>query len=447
MSSSEFLRLELIEVDKLFGVYNHRIKLNLESHITLLHGPNGVGKTVVLRLINAFLQHDLSHFKDIPFSRFYLQFHDGSFIELKENNAQQRKNFKHVLTLRQNGEKFSSGVHLKTEAQFIASQVDHLVPQEKRSNFWKDIRDGELLSSSDIIERYRHLLEREDHSDEDLSWFSAFLQKANVHLIEAQRLVRLKQNNESQQQMIGFWTATASHASMFPTVIEYSQDFQKRLRDTMAQYGRQSQALDQTFPQRLISATETLYPDDLQHKMTHLDAKTKIFKDIGVLEETPTPPFDVAQLQTMDPTQARVMTLYVSDTEKKLAALDSLANRSLLLLNSINHKFRNKKIRLDHKDGFVVDSDANESLPLDSLSSGEQHELVLHYDLLFKVPPNTIVLIDEPELSLHVAWQKKFLADLLDIVEISNFDALIATHSPYIIGDKTALMVGLGENS
>ena len=90
-------------------------------------------------------------------------------------------------------------------------------------------------------------------------------------------------------------------------------------------------------------------------------------------------------------------------------------------------------------------SDDNAPLLLDSLSSGEQHELVLHYDLLFRVPSNTIVLIDEPELSLHVAWQKRFLSDLVDIVKLSGFDALIATHSPFIVGAREDLMVGLGD--
>ena len=69
--------------------------------------------------------------------------------------------------------------------------------------------------------------------------------------------------------------------------------------------------------------------------------------------------------------------------------------------------------------------------------------LVLYYDLLFRVPSNTIVLIDEPELSLHVTWQKKFIPDLLDIIEVAGFDALIATHSPYIVGDREDLMIGL----
>jgi len=44
-------------------------------------------------------------------------------------------------------------------------------------------------------------------------------------------------------------------------------------------------------------------------------------------------------------------------------------------------------------------------LKLTDLSSGEQQEVVMLYELLFCVQPGTLVLIDEPELSLHVVWQ------------------------------------------
>lgn len=78
-----------------------------------------------------------------------------------------------------------------------------------------------------------------------------------------------------------------------------------------------------------------------------------------------------------------------------------------------------------------------------ALSSGEQHELVLLYDMLFKVKPNALVLIDEPELSLHILWQKEFMQDLLQIISIAHFDVLLATHSPYIVGERDDLLVEL----
>ena len=175
--------------------------------------------------------------------------------------------------------------------------------------------------------------------------------------------------------------------------------------------------------------------------MSTLDKKTDELKEIGILDETPMHRFQV--VDDIDTSQAGVMTLYVQDTEEKLHVLEDLAKRVRLLLESLNGKFRHKKVRVDREAGLAVAGDGIDALPLDSLSSGEQHELILHYDLLFRVPSNTVVLLDEPELSLHIEWQSKFLADLMEIVKLSRFDALVATHSPYIVGTRDDLMVEL----
>jgi predicted ATP-binding protein involved in virulence len=65
------------------------------------------------------------------------------------------------------------------------------------------------------------------------------------------------------------------------------------------------------------------------------------------------------------------------------------------------------------------------------------------YELLFKVQPDTLVLIDEPEISLHIAWQQEFLNDLARITALSDFDVIIATHSPDIVSDRWDLTVEL----
>ena len=443
MPQSELLRLERIEVDNLFGTYDHRIELNLEDRVTLLHGPNGVGKTVVLQMINALLRKHFDYFRTIPFSRFLLGFDDGSTLTLTAPAAGQENNEHYVLTLSLHGVSESARVNLTAaKAEFIASRQGFLRPHETMAGQWVDVRDGELLSSTQVVARFDAYTPASEHpSDDEMPWFDAFLKNANAHLIEAQRLVQIHWNPES-----GFvYGPRRSEPTTVAAVVERSHEYNKRLGDTMAQYGRQSQALDQTFPQRLLSATEHFTETELQDKMSALDQKTSEFKTIGILDETPTYPFPVENLRELDSTQARVMTLYVRDTEQKLQALDDLATRTAILLENVNTKFRHKRLRLDRDVGFVAESDYAQILPLSSLSSGEQHELVLHYDLLFRVPSNTIVLIDEPELSLHVAWQKRFLIDLLQIVRLTDFDALVATHSPFIVGDREELMVGLGD--
>ena len=89
-------------------------------------------------------------------------------------------------------------------------------------------------------------------------------------------------------------------------------------------------------------------------------------------------------------------------------------------------------------------SDQDEaSIQIEDLSSGEQHELVVLYELLFRAPKNGLVLVDEPEISLHVAWQSRFLSDLIGILRLTDAYAIVATHSPVIIGTRQDLTVEL----
>ena len=69
-----------------------------------------------------------------------------------------------------------------------------------------------------------------------------------------------------------------------------------------------------------------------------------------------------------------------------------------------------------------------EAISSDKLSSGEKQMLsFLCYNAFNK---NTLVFIDEPELSLHVDWQRLLLSTLLE--QATNNQFFIATHSPFI---------------
>ena len=55
-------------------------------------------------------------------------------------------------------------------------------------------------------------------------------------------------------------------------------------------------------------------------------------------------------------------------------------------------------------------------------------------------------MIDEPEISLHAAWQKKLLGLIEEISRINSFNTLIATHSFTLIDgnwDSTIELAGL----
>ena len=75
-----------------------------------------------------------------------------------------------------------------------------------------------------------------------------------------------------------------------------------------------------------------------------------------------------------------------------------------------------------------------EVLDLDMLSSGEK-QLVALFATIYLDPQNHfIILIDEPELSLSIYWQRKLLPD---VMKSPNCDFLFAvTHSPFIFDNE-----------
>jgi predicted ATP-binding protein involved in virulence len=68
------------------------------------------------------------------------------------------------------------------------------------------------------------------------------------------------------------------------------------------------------------------------------------------------------------------------------------------------------------------------------LSSGEKHLLIIFSYLIFNENTSSVFVVDEPELSLHIAWQEIFV----DTVQKANPNAqlIFATHSPSIIAHK-----------
>lgn len=88
----------------------------------------------------------------------------------------------------------------------------------------------------------------------------------------------------------------------------------------------------------------------------------------------------------------------------------------------------------DTKFTIEIQDDRGKPIDLSMLSSGEKQVISIFSHLYLDDTDNQIVIIDEPELSLSVPWQKRFLTDILD----SNHCSFIfsVTHSPFIYQNR-----------
>lgn len=88
---------------------------------------------------------------------------------------------------------------------------------------------------------------------------------------------------------------------------------------------------------------------------------------------------------------------------------------------------------INYKIGLERTVSKNEIALFNELSSGEQQLLTLAIKLVVHAEARGVVLIDEPEISLHVSWQKALPKMFALISEQLNCSIVIATHSPVII--------------
>lgn len=113
------------------------------------------------------------------------------------------------------------------------------------------------------------------------------------------------------------------------------------------------------------------------------------------------------------------------------------------------YEFANKEMQISINYGyrFVAKNDYRSLLNLKELSSGEQHILIQIYELLFKAPSNSLVLVDEPELSEHLAWQALYLRTMKKIISLSKAQCIVATHSPQVFESNWNIAFDLYEQS
>ncbi|MGK7905277.1 MAG: AAA family ATPase [Hormoscilla sp.] len=460
------MRIQQISVSGLFGIFDHVIPLNMDDRITIIHGPNGFGKTIILRMINGFFNYRYSVFRKIPFSKFQFKFDNGSSVKIV-NSYNKREKTAHQQNLEFIFEKLDSeAVPFIPKSKMRASDVeilDHIIPMLFRvgPREWRDSTTGEILSLADVLDRFEDLLPPEmTMLEEDPEWLKNLKSEIDVRLIESQRLVNFVPIRfiESQQPMVNFVNIRSSISynttgSSLPTVSAYSQEIAKLMQDKFTEYGTISQSLDRTFPVRVVKQqSSTNWTDEqLRHQLDELDKKRDRLIEVGLLNQDENPDIEFPR-ETRDESTRNLLSVYVEDVEKKLNVFSDIASKIELLKRIINKKiaYSYKEMNVSKKKGFVFTtryhpdspSGPKELSPTD-LSSGEQHELVLLYELLFKVKPNSLVLIDEPELSLHVGWQVEFLRDMQEITKLADVDILMATHSPDIIQDRWDLTVEL----
>lgn len=412
--------LKSLSVKRLFNQFDYEIELK-KGGITILTGPNGFGKTTLLKIINSVVTKNVFFLINLPFQEIVLRFANNSVKVTKENIDND------YIIINDDGVKISRASisqSIRTSDQYRQSRDysrDLIYRLTRNKN--EDDASFNYLNAKLFEEYFTMFLEEnpsfvEEYINYDIN------KEAKAYLIKEQRLHKTIFYPKKRFR-------DDSEIENIVSINNNAKDLAKILSDNLAQSDKIGRENESSYVNRLIKSNNLITQTDFESRYSLINKKKKVLSKFGLYT------MDDETVTAFNSDDAKALAIFLEDTEKKLEVLDTLIKKLELFANIINKRsFINKSLLISPVYGFkFIDSYKNE-IDLDNLSSGEQHELILIYELIFNVDAKAIVLIDEPEISLHVVWQKEFLTDLEAIIELNKSTVIVATHSPQIINDE-----------
>lgn len=352
------MSLKELRVFRLFDHFDHVVKVNNEEKITILTAPNGYGKTILLKIIDAIFNANY---------RFLLSL-DFSCIEARLDKT--------ILKISRLGEKKASALEFhvvgdsdkrflydpsETREQFDEfplAEIDRFVPWLDRvgAREWHDETTGRILGIEDVIQLYGDDMPFHVSTIKNSmpAWLSEITSSVNIHLIQDQRLILRS----------GFHRTRHRKARVIDTIEKYADELAGEIKKKSVDSSEISQKLDSSFPSRLlrkVEAFKTLGIDELKEKLSELkDIREKLSSHSLIASADYSQFVDLDEIKEED---TKVLTLYVNDAKEKLAVYDEMSQRIDLFTEILNEKrLAFKKVKIDRDKGFVFSTDNGKPL-------------------------------------------------------------------------------------
>jgi ABC-type lipoprotein export system ATPase subunit len=460
------MKLKSVSVKNLFGHLTFEVPFKLDDRITIIHAPNGFGKTTILEMVNALLEKRFAILLKYEYDLFTVTFENTDRLEIRQ--AFDRTPISEKETRRPRSRRPSSLFHdlrsAPDENVSFGIEIKLLIKGEKSTKhnldvtelfepdeaaidvlrhehgiaritpgMFRNIRTGDRIRIKEMIEQYPEYCGR---VNTDLPYeIDTLLDAIPPLLIRTRRL-------DPEIRIVDESFRARPSATRLSSITARSAEMQEAIEQALNEYASVSSSLDETFPETLIAAftrgISRPRAADLRQRISDLElSKLGLYLN-GILEEPKPRTYDTSFRKKSVLT---CLDIYLDHQKRKLGVFDQLSKKISLMTNLVNARLTNKSFSVQRNHGYIVHDNKGGLIPLDRLSSGEQHQIILFHQLLFGLQEDSLVLIDEPEISLHVVWQEMFLSDLVKIAELVDASFVISTHSPMIIGDRWDLTV------
>lgn len=429
--------LSSLEVRGLYENYDYNVRFN--SDVTLLYGTNGCGKTTILNMITAIITGNLYKLFTYCFQAIDLKYYNEEAVDLtyqisiikedEELNVCFKDKSIKVLKLQ-----IPEDRPRRVEMESLYFEEYPILNEIRKEFNYVYLALNRAISLSDIDDYYymrkrpaRYMLEDEtelmepERTDPEISYIENLI--ARRYMMVTSQTNRI--NNEFRNSIL-----------KSALDVNIQTDFEKILTDNYQMKQKKEDIIKTRDSYVKILNDLNLLTDDekkqynifFENYLRRIKLNGRRSIDAGDLFSS------FIEYNEMKKIQGIVN--IAADTEKKKATIMYPIELFLDTVNEfISTSDYSKKINIDINGRVFFRADDNkQKLSIQYLSSGERQVLIFFANLIFGVKDTSsgIFVVDEPELSLHLSWQKVFVKKALEINQ--NVQFIFATHSPEIIG-------------
>lgn len=448
------MRIESLDIIKLHNLYDYNVRF--KPDLSFLYGSNGCGKTTILNIIESIVS-----------GRIY-DLYAWDFEKIRLNYVDDEGDSSAVMSILISYNNESICVTFKGSDRTIKKD-DFTRCCEEADSFGElfYLMMGKYDFLKAIKEEFNYVylpLNRNSGYFANLHLYRKFMRPARLRYVygygDYDELGRTREEEIGRAAEL----VQRSYAEASAMVRSINDEFRNNVLKSLL--GTKVQLSNENFIQFLVESTYTTDLDALKGQYL------KLLAQLEILDESEKDKYNQffqeykAQVNNLRSIQRgkkgipvpisliydyheiekikTVIPLAQEAEEKKAEALKRI-NLFVTTMNSfICLDEGDKQLFIDETGQIKFSTQGKDiNISVNNLSSGEKQLLIFFANLVFNVneSQSSIFVVDEPELSLHLSWQKMFIDKAMMINK--NMQLIFATHAPEIVGHHRDKMVKL----
>lgn len=427
-----------IEHVSLRGIHDrYNLDVDFDKSLNVLHGKNGTGKSTLIHVIANIVNCDFIRFCFLDFDLVDVRYSNGNSVEICRLDVDSDV----IIRLKaSNGSELSfskrdalESIRKYDDDRYVGDYIPELHKAIKEFSSVNNIKEV----GAAYFPAFRTMLEAwSSQSDRDERRF-----RGDVNTKRATSFAR---------NLFGQFLPDIN----YPSPLDIEDKLREEIRDAQMRIGRYDSSIFSDSFVKVFSALIAGQSSGSDDPQVILDEISRFSNPVqsntkrGYFEVYSNTYLELKSLidriestAELDKSVLGALSVYRDALKERIDFQDGTFEKVDRYFKAVNAFLEHKELTYEFdprkrmpKVGLKFSDDTWSSVRV--MSSGERQLLTMLYAVT-KMSGDSVVLIDEPELSLHIDWQEELLSKMMD--QLGERQIIVCTHSPSIaaeFGDK-----------